>query len=106
MVKQEIARGAGGRVVIVDSITQVTAEEAGAIVVSGSHGGASHARSRCIRDDSTDRGGFDNSRAKNDQKTRNEPNRKGSASYEALGSLQKAKWHGRLLRSPRNLSKG
>ena len=43
MVKQEIARGAGGRVVIVDSITQVTAEEAGAIVVSGSHGGRSSA---------------------------------------------------------------
>jgi SAM-dependent methyltransferase len=43
MVKQEIARGAGGRVVLVDSITQVTPAEAGAIVVSGSHGGRSSA---------------------------------------------------------------
>jgi 2-polyprenyl-3-methyl-5-hydroxy-6-metoxy-1,4-benzoquinol methylase len=41
MVKQEIARGAGGRIVIVDSITQVTSAEAGAIVVSASHGGRS-----------------------------------------------------------------
>ncbi|MGE5169249.1 MAG: methyltransferase domain-containing protein [Rudaea sp.] len=43
MLKLEIARGAGGRVVIVDSITQVTSAEAGAIVVSASHGGRSSA---------------------------------------------------------------
>ena len=43
MLKQEIARGPGGRVVIVDSITQATSAEAGAFVVSASHGGRSAA---------------------------------------------------------------
>jgi acyl dehydratase len=41
MLKREAARGAGGRIVLVDSITQLAPEDAGSIVVSGSHGGAS-----------------------------------------------------------------
>lgn len=41
MLKKEVARGAGGRVVIMDSITKVTPEDAGGLVVSASHGGAS-----------------------------------------------------------------
>ena len=41
VVKQEVAHGSGGRVIIVDSITRLTPEDAGAIVVSGSHGGTS-----------------------------------------------------------------
>ena len=36
---QEVARGSGGRVLVLDTITKVTAEDAGAFVVSGSHGG-------------------------------------------------------------------
>jgi hypothetical protein len=41
MLKTEIARGPQGRVVLLDSITKVTAEDAGSIAVSGSHGGSS-----------------------------------------------------------------
>lgn len=41
MRKQVVAEGPGGRVIVMDSITQVAPEDAGAIVVSGSHGGAS-----------------------------------------------------------------
>ncbi len=41
MLKTEVAKGKGGRVIIMDSITKVTPEDAGAIVVSASHGGAS-----------------------------------------------------------------
>ena len=41
MLKKEVARGAKGRVVIMDSITKVTPEDAGGLVVSASHGGAS-----------------------------------------------------------------
>ena len=39
--KQEVARGPGGRVLIMDSITQVDTGDAGALVVSASHGGTS-----------------------------------------------------------------
>lgn len=41
MLKAIVARGAGGRVIVMDSISQATPKDAGAIVVSGSHGGAS-----------------------------------------------------------------
>lgn len=41
MLKTEVARGGNGRVVVMDSITQVELADAGAIIVSGSHGGAS-----------------------------------------------------------------
>ncbi len=41
MVKQEVMRGSGGSVIIVDSITQLAPDDAGAIVVCGSHGGTS-----------------------------------------------------------------
>ncbi|MGA8031312.1 MAG: methyltransferase domain-containing protein [Casimicrobiaceae bacterium] len=41
VVKQEVVRGPGGRVIIVDSITQLAPDDAGAIVVCGSHGGTS-----------------------------------------------------------------
>ena len=41
MLKKEVARGPGGWVLIADSITKVADEDAGAIVVSASHGGAS-----------------------------------------------------------------
>ena len=41
MLKKEVARGAKGRVVIMDSITKVTPEDAGGLVVSASHGGDS-----------------------------------------------------------------
>lgn len=40
-LKLEVARGPGGRVLIMGSITQVTPEETGCIVVSASHGGIS-----------------------------------------------------------------
>lgn len=43
MLKQEIARGPGGRVLIMDTITKVAADDAGCIVVSASHGGSSSA---------------------------------------------------------------
>ena len=41
MLKQEVARGADGRIVIMDSISKLTPEDAGGWVVSASHGGAS-----------------------------------------------------------------
>jgi hypothetical protein len=41
MLKKEVVRGPEGRVVIMDSITKVTPEDAGGLVVSASHGGAS-----------------------------------------------------------------
>ena len=41
MLKKEVARGADGRIVIMDSITKLTPEDAGGMVVSASHGGAS-----------------------------------------------------------------
>ena len=41
MLKKEVARGDKGRVVIMDSITKLTPEDAGGLVVSASHGGAS-----------------------------------------------------------------
>lgn len=41
MLKQEIVKGSGGRVVLMDSITKVTPEDEGAIVVCASHGGSS-----------------------------------------------------------------
>lgn len=41
MLKKEVERGPGGSILIMDSITKVAAEDAGAIVVSASHGGAS-----------------------------------------------------------------
>jgi uncharacterized protein YunC (DUF1805 family) len=41
VLKREVERGDKGRVVLMDSITKVTAEDKGAVVVSASHGGAS-----------------------------------------------------------------
>jgi uncharacterized protein YunC (DUF1805 family) len=41
VLKKEVARGQHGRVIIMDSITKVTPEDEGCIVVSASHGGAS-----------------------------------------------------------------
>ena len=41
MLKKEVASGADGRIVIMDSITKLTPEDAGGWVVSASHGGAS-----------------------------------------------------------------
>lgn len=41
MRKDEAARGPRGRVILIDSITQLAAGDEGVIVVSGSHGGAS-----------------------------------------------------------------
>jgi hypothetical protein len=41
MLKLEVARGAGGRVVAMDSITQVQPQDEGAYVVAASHGGTS-----------------------------------------------------------------
>lgn len=41
MFKRVVAEGPGGRIVVMGSITQVTAEDAGSLVVSGSHGGIS-----------------------------------------------------------------
>lgn len=41
MLKKEVRRGAGGSIVIMDSITKVTPADAGSVVVSASHGGAS-----------------------------------------------------------------
>lgn len=43
MLKKEVERGPGGSVLIMDSITKVTPDDVGAIVVSGSHGGTSSA---------------------------------------------------------------
>jgi hypothetical protein len=41
MLKKEVERGPGGSILIMDSITKVALSDAGAIVVSASHGGAS-----------------------------------------------------------------
>ena len=41
MLKTEIEKGKSGRVILMDSITKVTPEDKGAIVVCASHGGAS-----------------------------------------------------------------
>ena len=41
VLKRAVASGPKGRVLLVDSITMVTPDDAGSIVVSGSHGGAS-----------------------------------------------------------------
>ncbi len=41
MLKSEIARGPGGRVLLLDSIAKIAAGDAGAMIVAGSHGGAS-----------------------------------------------------------------
>ncbi|HEX6723070.1 MAG TPA: hypothetical protein VF107_16005 [Burkholderiaceae bacterium] len=41
MRKDEVARGPSGRVIVIDSITQLAPEDAGAVIVSGSHGGVS-----------------------------------------------------------------
>ena len=41
MLKTQIEKGKSGRVIIMDSITKVTPEDKGAIVVCASHGGAS-----------------------------------------------------------------
>jgi len=43
MRKDEVARGARARVIVVDSITQLDAGDCGAIVVAGSRGGSSSA---------------------------------------------------------------
>lgn len=42
--KDEVARGPRGRVIVIDSITQLAAGDEGAVVVSGSHGGTSSGR--------------------------------------------------------------
>jgi hypothetical protein len=41
MMKAEVENSYGRRVIVMDSITQLTPEDAGAFVVSGSHGGVS-----------------------------------------------------------------
>jgi uncharacterized protein YunC (DUF1805 family) len=41
MVKKEVAKGKGGRVIVMDSITKVESNDEGAIVVCASHGGTS-----------------------------------------------------------------
>ena len=41
MLKVQVEQGQRGRVIIMDSITKLTPEDAGAVVVSASHGGAS-----------------------------------------------------------------
>jgi hypothetical protein len=41
VLKSEAARGPGGRVLLLDSVTKLSPEDAGAIVVTGSHGGTS-----------------------------------------------------------------
>jgi uncharacterized protein YunC (DUF1805 family) len=41
VLKKEVVSGDKGRVIIMDSITKVTPEDNGAVVVSASHGGAS-----------------------------------------------------------------
>jgi len=41
MLKKEVVKGSGGRVILMDSITKVTPDDAGAIVVCASHGGTS-----------------------------------------------------------------
>ena len=41
MLKQEIVKGQAGRVVLMDSITKVSPEDEGSVVVCASHGGSS-----------------------------------------------------------------
>lgn len=41
MVKKEVAKGKGGRVIVMDSITKVESDDEGAMVVCASHGGTS-----------------------------------------------------------------
>jgi hypothetical protein len=41
MLKKEVAKANGGRVILMDSITKVAPEDAGSIVVCASHGGTS-----------------------------------------------------------------
>jgi hypothetical protein len=41
MLKKEVVKGSAGRVILMDSITKVTPEDEGAMVVCASHGGAS-----------------------------------------------------------------
>lgn len=41
MLKKTVEQGNGGKVVLMDSITKVDAQDAGAVVVSASHGGTS-----------------------------------------------------------------
>ena len=41
MLKKEVASGPSGRVLVMDSITKVTPQDEGSMVVSASHGGAS-----------------------------------------------------------------
>ena len=43
MVKREVLRRGGGRVVVTDTVTRIDASDAGAVVVTGSHGGTSAA---------------------------------------------------------------
>lgn len=41
MLKSQVLKGSSGRVIVMDSITKVTPDDVGAVVVSASHGGAS-----------------------------------------------------------------
>jgi len=41
MLRTEIAKGQGGRILLMDSITKLTPDDAGALIVAASHGGAS-----------------------------------------------------------------
>src|SRR5262249_34137414 len=41
MLKKQVAKGSSGQVIVMDSITKVTREDEGAIVVCASHGGTS-----------------------------------------------------------------
>ena len=41
MLKKEVESRKGGRIIVMDSITQLTPDDAGAIVVTASHGGIS-----------------------------------------------------------------
>lgn len=43
MLKREAFRGASRRIILMDSITQVTMEDAGCMVIAASHGGLSSA---------------------------------------------------------------
>ena len=47
MLKQVIAQGPWGRVLLLDSITQLEPDDAGAIVIAGSHGGTSSGEVAC-----------------------------------------------------------
>lgn len=47
MLRQVIEAGANGRVLLIDSITQLEPHDAGAIVVAGSHGGTSSGEVAC-----------------------------------------------------------